>query len=81
MNAIGQAIVAWAQLLQFPAVDAPHFTRGFRSVVGTMVVQFFITGAIWFFVRRDRRAKQRAEDDAVEQIQVQGKQEGDVEDI
>ncbi|GKT53114.1 major facilitator superfamily transporter [Colletotrichum tofieldiae] len=76
MNAIGQAIVAWAQLLQFPAVEAPHFTRGFRSVVGTMVVQFFVTGAIWFLVRKDRRAKQWSEDERDEQTQVEGKQEG-----
>ncbi|KAF4870216.1 putative transporter SEO1 [Colletotrichum siamense] len=59
MNAIGQAIVAWAQLLQFPAVEAPYFRRGFRSVVGTMVVQFFLTGAIWFLVRRDRDRAER----------------------
>ncbi|KAF3800343.1 putative transporter SEO1 [Colletotrichum gloeosporioides] len=59
MNAIGQAIVAWAQLLQFPAVEAPYFRRGFRSVVGTMVVQFFLTGAIWFLVRRDRGRVER----------------------
>ncbi|KAK1509042.1 major facilitator superfamily transporter [Colletotrichum abscissum] len=69
MNAIGQAIVAWAQLLQFPAVEAPHFRRGFRSVVATMVVQFFITGAIWFLVRRDRRKQKDAVEDIGEPIQ------------
>ncbi|KAK1545618.1 major facilitator superfamily transporter [Colletotrichum paranaense] len=69
MNAIGQAIVAWAQLLQFPAVEAPHFRRGFRSVVATMMVQFFITGAIWFLVRRDRRKQKDAVEDIGEPIQ------------
>ncbi|KXH53742.1 major facilitator superfamily transporter [Colletotrichum salicis] len=69
MNAIGQAIVAWAQLLQFPAVEAPYFRRGFRSVVATMVVQFFITGAIWFLVRRDRRKLEVTREDTGEPIQ------------
>ncbi|EEY16515.1 conserved hypothetical protein [Verticillium alfalfae VaMs.102] len=31
MNAIGQAIVAWSQLLQFPAVEAPRFKKGFLA--------------------------------------------------
>ncbi|CAG9946571.1 unnamed protein product [Clonostachys rosea f. rosea IK726] len=55
MNAIGQAIVAWSQLLQFPAVEAPRFETGFLSGLITSVVQFGIIGLlIWFSNRRNK---------------------------
>lgn len=33
MNAIGQAIVAWSQLLQYPAIDAPDFHKASSPVL------------------------------------------------
>ncbi|TEA22178.1 Pantothenate transporter liz1 [Colletotrichum sidae] len=78
MNAIGQAIVAWAQLLQFPAVEAPYFRRGFSSVVATMVVQFFITGAIWYLARRDRKSKEAWADNARDEVPQLGEKQVEV---
>jgi ACS family pantothenate transporter-like MFS transporter len=31
MNAIGQAVAAWTQIFQYPAVEAPRFRAGFLS--------------------------------------------------
>lgn len=51
MNAIGQAIVAWSQLLQFPAIDAPRFTTGFLAGLITSVLQLFLIPVIMWFAR------------------------------
>ncbi|KAH8660014.1 putative allantoate permease [Xylariales sp. PMI_506] len=40
MNAIGQAMTAWSQLLQWPAVQAPRFKGGFISALVTTILQF-----------------------------------------
>ncbi|KAK0392513.1 hypothetical protein NLU13_2008 [Sarocladium strictum] len=56
MNAIGQAIVAWSQLLQFPAVDAPRFTTGFLSGLITSVLQIAVICVIIWFAHRERKS-------------------------
>ncbi|KAF4312700.1 major facilitator superfamily transporter [Botryosphaeria dothidea] len=61
MNAVGQAIAAWSQLLQFPAVEAPRFARGFVSVLVTAVCQMLLVPAIALLCERDRRRKGRKE--------------------
>jgi ACS family pantothenate transporter-like MFS transporter len=54
MNAIGQAIVAWSQLLQYPAVEAPRFTTGFLSGLITSVLQIAVIGVIIWFAHKER---------------------------
>lgn len=61
MNAIGQAISAWSQLLQFPAVEAPNFHKGFISIISTAGFQMLNVIAITFLVRRDNVEKRRVE--------------------
>ena len=39
MNAIGQAIAAGTQIVQFPASGAPNFHAGFVSVLATTAAQ------------------------------------------
>lgn len=55
MNAIGQAMAAWTQILQYPAEKAPRFTAGFVSNLVTTVLQFASIGLIAYLVRRDQR--------------------------
>jgi ACS family pantothenate transporter-like MFS transporter len=54
MNAIGQAIVAWSQLLQFPAVDAPRFNVGFLSGLITSVLQLFIILLVFYLDHKEK---------------------------
>lgn len=61
MNAIGQAIVAWSQLLQFPAVGAPRFETGFLSSLITTVIQLLIIVAIMYFANREVKQEQQRE--------------------
>lgn len=61
MNAIGQAIVAWSQLLQFPAVEAPRFVKGFLGGLITSVIQLLVVGLItWFSHREDKQMRAAA---------------------
>ncbi|RBQ82219.1 hypothetical protein VDGD_09819 [Verticillium dahliae] len=62
MNAIGQAIVAWSQLLQFPAVEAPRFKKGFLGGLITSVVQFGVIFAIMWFAHREDVTKRASEE-------------------
>lgn len=61
MNAIGQAIAAWSQLLQFPAVEAPRFAKGFVSVLVTAVAQFLLVPVIALLSARDKRRNAKKE--------------------
>jgi ACS family pantothenate transporter-like MFS transporter len=58
MNAIGQAIAAGTQVVQWPATRAPYFETGFRSALGTTVAQMCMVFIILFFSSRE--LKQRA---------------------
>jgi ACS family pantothenate transporter-like MFS transporter len=55
MNAIGQAITAWSQLLEFPAVQAPNFHKGFVVIACLSGLQFISIGAVWFLARKQTR--------------------------
>ncbi|BCR88521.1 uncharacterized protein ACHE_41085A [Aspergillus chevalieri] len=52
MNAIGQAMSAWTQLLQYPAVDAPNFRKGFISNLATILAQLVVIAVIALLCRR-----------------------------
>ena len=66
MNAIGQAIVAWSQLLQYPASQAPRFTQGFLGGLITSVIQFFVIIATVWFSHRERKLNPTGTLDQVE---------------
>lgn len=55
MNAIGQAMAAWTQIFQYPAISAPNFRTGFISNLVTTIAQFLSVGLITFLVHRDER--------------------------
>jgi ACS family pantothenate transporter-like MFS transporter len=60
MNAIGQAIAAGTQVVQWPADSAPNFPSGFRSALGTTVAQLFMVFIILFFSSRELRQRATA---------------------
>ncbi|KAE8328255.1 major facilitator superfamily domain-containing protein [Aspergillus sergii] len=55
MNAIGQAMSAWTQLLQYPAVEAPDFRGGFISNLATTVAQLAVVAIMVLLTRWDAR--------------------------
>ncbi len=67
MNAIGQAITAWSNLLQYPAVQAPNFHKGFISLLSTTVVQIFNIGLITFLTKRERKQRLAEKEAQVEE--------------
>jgi ACS family pantothenate transporter-like MFS transporter len=60
MNAIGQAIAAGTQVVQWPATSAPHFHTGFRSALGTTVAQLIMVFIIFFFSSKELRQRTTA---------------------
>ncbi|KAF9878699.1 pantothenate transporter [Colletotrichum karsti] len=68
MNAIGQGIMAGAQVGLFPASGAPRWITGFRSSVGTTVAQLFVILLIVYLSKRE--AKSRLSDDGKEKTIV-----------
>ncbi|KAK7419040.1 hypothetical protein QQX98_003542 [Neonectria punicea] len=57
MNAIGQGIMAGAQVGLFPATGAPRWIVGFKSSLGTTIVQVFVIFGILYLSTRDAKAK------------------------
>ena len=55
MNAIGQAIAAGTQVVQFSASGAPNFHAGFSSTLATTVVQLVVIFLILFLWNRDKK--------------------------
>lgn len=53
MNAIGQGIMAGAQVRLFPAVGAPRWILGFRSSLGTTSTQFVVILVILYLSKRE----------------------------
>lgn len=53
MNAIGQAIAAGTQIVQFPASRAPNFRGGFISILATTIAQLLSISLILFLSSRD----------------------------
>ncbi|KAI0879834.1 putative pantothenate transporter [Annulohypoxylon maeteangense] len=66
MNAIGQAITAGTQIVQYPASHAPNFRGGFISVLVTTVGQLGTILIILFLDRRDQRRQQKQRQNQVE---------------
>ncbi|KAF4840778.1 putative transporter SEO1 [Colletotrichum siamense] len=62
MNAIGQGIMAGAQVALFPATGAPRWILGFRSSLGTTVAQLFMILVILYLSRREAKSRRLAED-------------------
>lgn len=62
MNAIGQGIMAGAQVALFPATGAPRWILGFRSSLGTTVAQLFMILLILYLSRREAKRRCLAED-------------------
>jgi ACS family pantothenate transporter-like MFS transporter len=60
MNAIGQAMAAWTQILQYPATHAPRFRAGFTSNLVTTIAQFISIGLIAYIQKRDELKSGRA---------------------
>ncbi|KAI0382607.1 MFS general substrate transporter [Hypomontagnella monticulosa] len=58
MNAIGQAIMAGTQVIQFPASGAPNFRGGFISVLATTVAQLGTILAILYLSNRESKLQQ-----------------------
>ncbi|USW54769.1 Putative major facilitator superfamily, MFS transporter superfamily [Septoria linicola] len=59
MNAIGQAIAAGCQVVQYPASGAPNFKGGFISALATTIGQLIMVFAIMFLSNRDKKKKAR----------------------
>lgn len=56
MNAIGQGIMAGAQVGLFPATGAPRWIIGFKSSLATTVLQFFVIFLILYLSRREAKS-------------------------
>lgn len=57
MNAIGQAIAAGTQVVQWPATSAPKFVVGFRCALATTVAQFLVVFVILFLSSRELKSR------------------------
>lgn len=64
MNAIGQAIAAGTQIVQFPASGAPNFHGGFVSILATTVAQLVSITLILILSSRDSKRVIRSSDEA-----------------
>lgn len=60
MNAIGQAMIAWSQIFEYPAIQAPNFHTGFIVTACMGVGQLINLSSIWFLARRELRAREKA---------------------
>lgn len=54
MNAMGYAFNAWLPFLTYPQTDSPKFHKGFTFSSAAFVVQFGITGLVWWMQRREQ---------------------------
>lgn len=55
MNAIGQAVAAGTQIVQYPATGAPNFHSGFSSALATTMAQLASITVILILVSRDQK--------------------------
>ncbi|SPO03169.1 related to permease of the major facilitator superfamily [Cephalotrichum gorgonifer] len=65
MNAIGQGIMAGAQVKLFPATGAPIFVLGFRSSLGTIIAQFCVIFLILYLSKREAKSRNSPVDEEV----------------
>ncbi|KAL2809653.1 major facilitator superfamily domain-containing protein [Aspergillus granulosus] len=76
MNAIGQGIMAGAQVAQFPATGAPRWVMGFRSALGTTVAQAVVIVGILYLSRwEEGRRRERLGGD----VEAEGGGDGEAE--
>ena len=52
INAISQSTTAWTQLLVFPTVEAPRFTKGYSFVLANAICLILTAHVIHYFLRR-----------------------------
>lgn len=57
MNSMGFAFSAWVPYLAFPAVEGPHFYKGFVFGSCMFVFQFAVTGTTYLMHEREKRWK------------------------
>lgn len=71
MNAIGQAIVAGTQVVQFPATKAPDFQGGFISLLVTTSCQLVSILGVLCLTRRDKKTSSFGESSLVEVLEIE----------
>ncbi|KAH8879920.1 MFS general substrate transporter [Thozetella sp. PMI_491] len=69
MNAIGQAIAAGTQVVQYPASGAPNFHGGFSSALATIVAQLLTIFVILYLTTRDKKRQARDAESEPEGVQ------------
>ena len=62
MNAIGQGVMAGAQVKLFPATGAPRFVLGFRTGLGVIIAQFLLILLTLYLDKRDVKAQHSVDD-------------------
>lgn len=60
MNAIGQAIMAGTQVVQYPTTGAPNFHAGFSSALATTVAQLLCIGVILYLSTKESKRAGKA---------------------
>jgi MFS transporter, ACS family, pantothenate transporter len=75
MNAIGQAVAAGVQVVQWPTTSAPDFRAGFQSVLGTTIAQLIMIFVILYMSATEmRQIAVNGRDRVVEAVvEVEGK--------
>ena len=71
MNAIGQAVVAGTQVIQFPATKAPNFQGGFISLLATTSCQLFSILVVLYLTRRGGKVSSFGESSPVEVLEIE----------
>lgn len=64
MNAIGHAIAAGTQIVQYPASGAPNFRGGFSSALATTIAQLASITLILILSSRDGKSTGRKSGEA-----------------
>ncbi|KAF2105630.1 major facilitator superfamily domain-containing protein [Lophiotrema nucula] len=61
-NMIGQGTSAWTQLLTFPTVEAPRFTKGYSFVLANAIAMVLLAHYVDWDVKRQHRRAAASED-------------------
>lgn len=62
MNAAGYAVHTWLPLLTYPVGDQPRFRKGFAFSSAAYLVQFAVTGMVFWSYRREGKRKNGTRD-------------------
>lgn len=71
MNAVGQAIVAGTQVIQFPATKAPNFQGGFISLLANTSCQLVSILVVLFLTRRGKKTSLFGESSHAEMLEIE----------